>query len=368
MISYRDINSLFTEKETNEYQIRDESRCWTKETNYWCEYSDGWQTDTIDHVEYYTPLELIQQYKSHPMVRGGEENIHLLPYNCSAGYFYKKIFDERYPSLLERKKNELREATYQRLLEEERIRQNQPQYRQDIESKIEILNYHIRKVEEYRRSDEYLTLMRQYSEIQRFLETHTKEIQTRIQHYQTQQKNLSSLPERIKVIFGDYTITRQNLEAIRIRTKIYPLSEEIRLKIEYLEKHLYDYIGFKNDKSLMLKHSDTSPDYLSSDRIKTYLEKVKTLQNILRKTHITHPEYIQMMDMEIPNHVIFTSMIDYPIDDIIAGVRSNTTFVNLTDYTQEVTNRQQQAQMKAYRLSMKGKFNRWILRENQYLV
>ncbi len=375
MISYRDINSLFTEKETNEYQIRDESRCWTKETNYWCEYSDGWQTDTIDHVEYYTPLELIQQYKSHPMVRGGEENIHLLPNNCSAGYFYKKIFDERYPILLERKKNELREASYKRLIEEERIRhiqneeeKNQPQYRQDIESKIQILNDHIQKIEEYRRSDEYLTLMHQYSEIQRFLETHIKEIQTRIQHYQTQQKNLSSLPERIKVIFGDYTITRQNLEAIRIRKSIYLLSEEIRLKIKYLEKHLYDYIGFKNHKSLMSKHSDTSPDYLSSDMMKTYREKVQTLQNILRKTHITHPEYIKMMDMKIPNHVIFTSIIDYRIDDIIAGVRSNTTFVNLTDYTQEVNTRQQHAQMKAYRLSIKGRFNRWILRENQYLV
>ncbi len=368
MISKWDINSLFTEKETNEYQIRDSLRCWSKEIRYWCEYSDGWQIDTIDHVEYYTPLELIQQYKSHPMVRGGEENIHLLPYNCSAGYFYKKIFDERYPSLLERKKNELREATYQRLLEEERIRQNQPQYRQDIESKIEILNYHIQKVEEYRRSDEYLTLMRQYSEIQRFLETHTQEIQTRIQHYQTQQKNLSSLPERIKVIFGDYTITRQNLEAIRIRTKIYPLSEEIRLKIEYLEKHLYDYIGFKNHKSLMFKHSYTSPDYLSSNRINTYRRMINTLQDMLRKTHITHPEYIQMMDMEIPNHIIFTTIIDYRIDDIIAGVRSNDTFVNLTDYTQEVNTRQQHARMKAYRLSMKGKFNRWILGENQYLV
>ncbi len=215
MISKWDINSLFTEKETNEYQIRDSLRCWSKEIRYWCEYSDGWQIDTIDHVEYYTPLELIQQYKSHPMVIGGEENIHLLPYHCSAGYFYKKIFDERYPVLLEKKKNELRETTYQRLLEEERIRhiqseekKNQPQYRQDIESKIEILNYHIQKVEEYRRSDEYLTLMRQYSEIQRFLETHTQEIQTRIQHYQTQQKNLSSLPERVKVIFGNYSITR----------------------------------------------------------------------------------------------------------------------------------------------------------------
>jgi hypothetical protein len=75
-----------------------------------------------------------------------------------------------------------------------------------------------------------------------------------------------------------------------------------------------------------------------------------------------------MMDMEIPNHVILTNIIDYRIDDIIAGVRSNTTFVNLTDHTQEVTTRQQQAQMKAYRLSMKGKFNRWILGENQYLV
>ena len=374
-ISYWDINSLFTKEETEKYQIRDGLRCWSKQIKYWCEYSDGWQYDSIDHVEYYTPLELIQQYKSHPMVRGGEENIHLLPYNCSAGYFYKKIFDERYPALLERKKNELRDATYQRLLEEERIRhiqneeeKNQPQYRQDIKSKIEILNYHIQKVEEYRRSDEYLTLMRQYSEIQRFLETHTQEIQMRIKHYQTQQKNLSALPERMKTIFGDYSITRQNLETVRIRTIIYPLSEEIRLKIEYLEKHLYDYIGFKNHKSLMLKHSYTSPDYLSSNRMKTYREKVQTLQNILRKTHITHPEYIQMMDMEIPNHVIFTSMIDYRIDDIIAGVRSNITFVNLKDYTQEVTTRQQHAQMKAYRISMKGRFNRWILRENQYLV
>jgi hypothetical protein len=102
--------------------------------------------------------------------------------------------------------------------------------------------------------------------------------------------------------------------------------------------------------------------------MKTYREKVQTLQNVLGKTHITHPEYIQMMDMEVPNDVIFTTIVDYRIDDIIAGVRSNITFVNLTDYTKDVESHQQRAQMKTYRLSMKGRFNRWILRENQYLV
>ena len=118
-ISNYEKEALFTPEEKRRFNdIVDGSRSYTKSIRYWCEYSDGWQEEDMSHTEYYSPLELIDYYLTKMPNDTGRtpENAHLLSYKCHGGFYFMTLLNERLPSLMERKRNELREKRYQELV------------------------------------------------------------------------------------------------------------------------------------------------------------------------------------------------------------------------------------------------------------
>lgn len=378
-ISDYEKEALFTPEEKKRFNdIVDGSRSYSGSIRYWCEYSDGWQEEDRSHTEYYSPLELIDYYLTKMPNDTGRtpENAHLLSYKCHGGFYFMTLLNERLPSLMERKRNELREKRYLELIKIEYQRhihneelKNQTQYRQDMEEKIQHIREKIQKIEEYQKSEEYRTSMSQYSDIHSYLQTHIDDLNRVIQHYRSQKESMTSrLQSEIVKIFQEYSKGRQDLQRTRICQQTNQICNEIQRNIDFLNQHLKKYMHYSTMNSLLDKHTLTSPDRLSKEKIENYHRNIYLIQDILRLPHIDHNNYIKIMDMEVPSHEIRNRIHDYRTDNIIAYIRSNPIFCNPKDYSSDLNTLIRQANMKAYRLSLKGRFNRWILRENQYTV
>lgn len=382
-ISDYEKEALFTPEEKRRFSdIEDGSRSYSKTIRYWCEYSDGWQEEDRSHTEYYSPLELIYYYLTTMRNDTGRtmENVHLLSTKCHAGFYYKTILNERLPSLIERKRNELREKRYQELLKIEYQQhihneelKNQTLYRQDMEAKIQQIRENIQKIEDYQKSEEYRTSMSLYSNIHSYLQTHYDDLNRVIQYYRSQKESMTSrLQSKIVKIFHEYSKGRQDLQRTRICQQTVDICNEIQRNIDILYQHLYNYMYYLNGtntiRSPLYNHSLTSPDRLSKNKIEDYHRGIYLIQDILRLPHIDHNNYMKMMYMEITSHEIPNRIHDYRTDDIISSIRSNPILANPKDYSNMLNTLTQEANMKAYRLSLRGRFNRWILRENQYVV
>jgi hypothetical protein len=349
-LTNNELYNLFTEEEINRYRIVNESESWERSVDFWNEHTDSWDCDYSSHTEYYSPMFLINYFKSkYPdQETRNKMDVNKLTYKCEAGAYYERIFESRYPVALEQKRLALCEFNYQKLvaaeqrshLHSEEVK-NQSKYRDDIKIKIQQVQEQAGKIQNIRSSDRYITMMGRYNEV-------LGQLNNQLRHFDSQWSEVFNLQTAVYNVFDGFSSDRRYLERTRVAERTRPILAEIDNKRMSLKE------------SIHVVSSDMTSGFTS--RMKKVLsacnDLVKNFENVLGSQHISHVEYTRIMDANIPT------------DDEIFSIRvslSKKSF-ELKDYSDVVKSVLNDANSKAYRISMLGRFNRLFLREPECVV
>ncbi len=367
-VTAEDVKNIFTYDEKyaddRKYKVLSHIKYETRE--YWEDrgrYAEL-ETETWEEKIYFTPEELIKYYVSHahmfnPDRHKNHEEIMV------AGKYYKELWDIRVEQIIQRKMNELK---VKKLRELEKLQAVQAKfdrevatqeiYRADFESYKSKLAQLIMTIQTQESNPEYNAVLDQHNAYANVLNSLAKDIDAKIDFYQTQKHLLESVFDQVPVIFNGHWVSRINKEKLRSSTAT-------RSRLSTTCSFIRTLVSFEHQVADVLSsHQKLMTDNVSKGLISKYSDYIKRLERATQ-AHITEEIYADwtkyINNLESSNNAIKFGWVTFDSLDQVNKIRTNTRFTEVYDSTEFVTKMLSEMKTKATRVSFVGRFNRYVL-------
>lgn len=322
------------------------------------------ETESWEEKVYFTPEELIKYYVSHthmfnPDRHERHEEIMV------AGKYYKELWDLRVEQIIRRKMDELKSKKRRELEKLQAVQAKfdrevtvQEIYRADFESYKSKLAQLIMTIQTQESNPEYSAILDQHNAYTNVLNSLAKDIDAKIEFYQIQKHLLESVFNQVPAIFNGHCVSRINKEKLRC-------SNANRSRLSTTCSFIHSLVSFEHQVADALSsHQKLMTDKVSKTLISNYSDYIKRLERVAQG-HITeemHADWTKYVkNLESSNNATKFGWVTSDNLDLVNKIRTHTRFTEVYDNTEFVSKMLTDLKSKATRVSLIGRFNRYVL-------